>query len=90
VYPEAITVSPFTVTVLAVMARSDRSRIPRDNAVLVKSNLDDTAAVAFDLIGGQSSFSILVDFRLVVTNYTDDLLGESAASGQETHFQFQA
>ena len=42
------------------------------------------------LIGAQFSFGILVNFRLAATNYTDDLLGESAESGQETHFQFRA
>jgi len=31
-----------------------------------------------------------IHFRLAATNYTDDLLGESAESGQETHFQFRA
>jgi hypothetical protein len=44
----------------------------------------------FDLTGGQSSFIILVNSRLTATNYTDDLLEESAELGQETHFQFQA
>jgi SAM-dependent methyltransferase len=38
----------------------------------------------------QSSFGILVNFRLTGINYIDDLLGESSQSGQETHFQFQA
>jgi hypothetical protein len=48
--------------------------------------LDETAAVALVC---QSSFSILVNFRLATTNYTDDLLGESSASGQEIHFHSQ-
>ena len=42
------------------------------------------------LIGDHSSFGFLVNSRLVGTNYTDDLLGESPQSGQETHFQIQA
>jgi len=49
----------------------------------------ETAAIAARLIGGQSNFGILVNSRLSVANYTDDLPKESSASTQETQFLFQ-
>ena len=38
---------------------------------------------------GSADVDYLFNF-LSITNYTDDLLGESSQSGQETHFQIQA